>query len=292
VRAEDAFALLGLPITATEAEIKSAYRRLVAQYHPDRHPQSAEWAATKLRAINDAYAFARAGWATPRAGGPIYAPPKPPPRPPRGTDRPIYAPPKPPPKPVGPQVPPPHVDSPRAQAYTAAAAMAARRDAVVLGLVEAGFLDPEVDTRRGHPVVDAFLPLVEARDRLRSCDRYASLHLTGTPELQRREHAFLHAVPSLGVGSAAARSEAIARIEPAQVVACTDDHLLWSTSTFGSDDGPFLREEIEAFAVPLRSVERARRTVGAVELGLTGGAVIVVELEADAAARLLARIAR
>jgi hypothetical protein len=273
VRAEDAFSLLGLPITATEAEIKAAYRKLVAQYHPDRHPQSAEWAATKLRAINEAYAFARAGWATPRAGGPIYAPPKPPPR---------YS---------GPQPPPPHVESPRAQAFTAAAAMAARREAVVAGLVASGFLDPSVDTRRGHPVVDAFLPLVEQGDHIRSCDRYDALELTGKPALRTRTHAFLHAVPSLAVGGASARAEAIARIAPAQVVACTDDHLLWSTSRFSGDDGPFLREEIEAFAIRLGLIERTRRTIGAVELGLADGAAITLELDADAAARLLARIA-
>ena len=34
---QDPYSVLGVPRTATEAEIRAAYRALVAQYHPDRH---------------------------------------------------------------------------------------------------------------------------------------------------------------------------------------------------------------------------------------------------------------
>lgn len=44
---------LGVSTTASELEIKKAYRALSLKYHPDRNPS--EDAATKIREINDAY---------------------------------------------------------------------------------------------------------------------------------------------------------------------------------------------------------------------------------------------
>jgi DnaJ family protein B protein 4 len=45
--------ILGVPKTATDSEIKKAYRGLSLKYHPDRNPS--EDAASKIREINDAY---------------------------------------------------------------------------------------------------------------------------------------------------------------------------------------------------------------------------------------------
>jgi len=57
--AEDPYRVLELAPTATEAEIEAAYRRLIAQYHPDRVAGAAEeiraLAETRARAINAAY---------------------------------------------------------------------------------------------------------------------------------------------------------------------------------------------------------------------------------------------
>jgi hypothetical protein len=48
------FGVLGLPFGATEAEVKSAYRSLAKQYHPDRNPNDKD-AAAKFHAISAAY---------------------------------------------------------------------------------------------------------------------------------------------------------------------------------------------------------------------------------------------
>lgn len=52
--AQDLYAVLGVPKTATEDEIKKAYRKLAKKYHPDLHPGDKE-AEAKFKEVNDAY---------------------------------------------------------------------------------------------------------------------------------------------------------------------------------------------------------------------------------------------
>ncbi|MBI3551775.1 MAG: molecular chaperone DnaJ [Elusimicrobia bacterium] len=52
--AEDYYNVLGVARNASEAEIKSAYRKLAMKYHPDRNPGNKE-AETNFRRINAAY---------------------------------------------------------------------------------------------------------------------------------------------------------------------------------------------------------------------------------------------
>lgn len=52
---DDPYSVLGIQPGATEEEVKSAYRKLAKQYHPDRNNGSAE-AEARMKDINDAYA--------------------------------------------------------------------------------------------------------------------------------------------------------------------------------------------------------------------------------------------
>ena len=54
VKFQDYYEVLGLPRTATEAEIRKEYRKLARKYHPDVNPgdKSAE---EKFKEINEAY---------------------------------------------------------------------------------------------------------------------------------------------------------------------------------------------------------------------------------------------
>lgn len=53
--AKDYYGILGIPRSASDAEVKKAYRRLAMQYHPDRNPGKEKWANDKFKEINEAY---------------------------------------------------------------------------------------------------------------------------------------------------------------------------------------------------------------------------------------------
>ena len=56
VKFQDYYELLGVPRTASEDEIKKAYRKLALKWHPDRHPAEGKAKAEeKFKQISEAY---------------------------------------------------------------------------------------------------------------------------------------------------------------------------------------------------------------------------------------------
>lgn len=53
--AKDYYEILLLQVSATDEEIKKAYRKLAMQYHPDRNPGREKWATDKFKEINEAF---------------------------------------------------------------------------------------------------------------------------------------------------------------------------------------------------------------------------------------------
>jgi curved DNA-binding protein len=52
---KDYYNILGVPQTATDDDIKKAYRKLAMQFHPDKNPGKEKWANEKFKEINEAY---------------------------------------------------------------------------------------------------------------------------------------------------------------------------------------------------------------------------------------------
>ncbi len=48
--------ILQIPPSASDEEVKRAYRRLAMQFHPDRNPQNRRVAELRFRLVNEAYA--------------------------------------------------------------------------------------------------------------------------------------------------------------------------------------------------------------------------------------------
>lgn len=52
----DYYSILGVSSSASDEEIKKAYRKLAMRYHPDRNPEDSE-SEEKFKEVNDAYAI-------------------------------------------------------------------------------------------------------------------------------------------------------------------------------------------------------------------------------------------
>ena len=52
---KDYYEILGVPRSASDEDIKKAYRKLAMEFHPDRNPGKEKWANEKFKAINEAY---------------------------------------------------------------------------------------------------------------------------------------------------------------------------------------------------------------------------------------------
>ena len=55
----DYYEVLGVSKTATDDELKKAYRKLAKQYHPDANPNNKEEAEKKFKEINEARIWRR-----------------------------------------------------------------------------------------------------------------------------------------------------------------------------------------------------------------------------------------
>src|ERR1700761_3915329 len=55
VNYKDYYAILGVPKSAAEKDIKSAYRKLARKWHPDQNPDNPQAAEEKFKDIQEAY---------------------------------------------------------------------------------------------------------------------------------------------------------------------------------------------------------------------------------------------
>ena len=51
----DFYDVLGIPRTATETDIKKAYRKLAVKWHPDKNPDNREEAEARFKEVAEAF---------------------------------------------------------------------------------------------------------------------------------------------------------------------------------------------------------------------------------------------
>ena len=70
----DPYQVLGVPSTATDEEVKKAYRDLARKYHPDNYHDNplADLAQERMKEINEAYETVQSQRKAARTGGQNY----------------------------------------------------------------------------------------------------------------------------------------------------------------------------------------------------------------------------
>jgi hypothetical protein len=260
---EDPYAILEIPSTASLREVRTAYHRLAALFHPDRNPGFLEAANQRLGQINEAYELIRASKlqdgvpATPKGEG-------------KGQRRPAE------PKP-----------DPEAQDL-------AFRTRIASALLDSGFFSSPDEGRDGATVeiLAEFLP---PSSEIRACVSYREFSSSGSPRLTSLTKTFLRAASatSFGPGVGGPLLVGGAAISSTKVVICTRGTLLWTSSRIVSTDGIIVEDSVTANSVPLTDIlaaSRPRRPKGTVEIRLESGLALWFRTTKNEAASLCAYV--
>jgi hypothetical protein len=280
----DPFATLELQTDASDGEVKAAYRRLAALYHPDRNPGFQAAANERLKQLNAAYASivdARrqgAGTADPHAAATGADP--------SGTYR--------------------NGGRGRRDDVRGAARARTRQDppadesayesayeaSVAATLVRLGFL-----TRAAAPdsiVVRALASLLPPGSQIVMCLTYSQVKSSGEYAFREVGDRLLRPLPRVAEGGFGQWAEGSAlALKPTTVVVCTKDALLWTSSQFASGDGVIVEERVTARSVRFAAVAGVvARKRGVVEVWLVGGVTLKIRTAAADATVLLECIKR
>lgn len=303
----DPYTTLGLPPDASFDDVKAAYRRLAALYHPDRNPGFQEAANRRLQEINEAYE--RIGAARRVAGDAQHAP--------RDGDADRAA------------------AEAAARARRAAEAKArrdaeakARRDADAKARRDAkAQRDPEAEPAGGQArgdaeaakratteaalrrvgflshaggaaevvVVEFLASVLPAGSEIGACMRYSELRANGqytTSDVSRR---FLRSIPMKAADPFGGALTPGRRhlLSPTRVVVCTKRVLLWTDGAFAPSDGIVVEECVTARTIRFRDILGAEaRRKGTVNVWVDDGPTLTFRVAPQHAAELAGYVER
>ena len=268
----DPYLTLELQSNASDAEVKAAYRRLAALYHPDRNPGFQAAATERLKALNAAYAAittSRRQTSTSPGESPQQG---------RRDDDDRDA-------TQGPgarnahQTYSPHEDPPSSPPpkYVSIAA----------ALTRVGFLSRDASAE-DNVVVQVLSATLPPGANIIVCVSYIDVRSTFV--YPHSEHEASYRRPLLmnfGATLGPQGLSSFVKPPPTQVVLCTDASLVWTRSRFANADGATVEELVTVHSIPVDELLGAvARKKGRVEILVDEGPTLTFRTRPEAAAEL------
>jgi hypothetical protein len=256
--ADDPYAILEVKRGASDSEIKAAYRRLAAKYHPDRNPGFQDAANEKLKTLNDAYDRIKATGSrsqtdrAPSAEASSNTAEQEARR--DGRDR---------------QRASASDDEPTSAPGTGGRASAEddHLAAIAAALARVGFLQ---SAEHGSPTVEVVASIVRGGADIVVCVPYNAVMTSGPYSFTEIHRSFLRAVPSAATPFLAAARPAASTM----ILLCTEDALLWTTSHIAAADSVLAEEHVTAQWLAFADVLGCRvtsRRKGTLEIWIDDG---------------------
>lgn len=256
---EDPYSILEVEHGATSSEIKAAYRRLAAIYHPDRNPGFQDAANEKLKALNDAYARINVSRVEERSDpGAVPTEDSP------SSDEPVGA-------------------DPDDEATD-------HRHAIAVELVRVGFLQV---ADRDHPMVEVLASIVPDAGRITMCLPCSSVVVSGDHSFKELRRSFTRISPTAGAAAFPVLGGARTVWSSGEIVLCTPDELIWTTSRITSVEGPWEQLTLIASSLAWVDVLGSRLTSrrrGTVDVWIDEGPTMTFRTTAADAGELVARV--
>ncbi len=265
----DPYAILEVDDTASAGEVKAAYRRLAALFHPDRNPGFQDAANQRLTEINEAYEHIldsmrqRPGDGPPRHSQDDDARDAK-----RGRDR--------------------------AQADPAAAGRV-HRSQIGATLSRLGFLSSSTDPQ-DNAVVETLATFLPHGSDVCVCVTYRQLNITGGDDrFETLTKSFLRVTPGAQFGASfgGQATESYRDVPLMNLALCTRERLLWTSSYAASADGIVVEESVTARWIPMRQILGARISgwrKGVVEIWVEDGPTLTVRTTSPEAQALYAHV--
>lgn len=245
----DPYSVLEVGREATEIEIKAAYRRLAATYHPDRNPGFQDAANEKLKELNAAYEAIKAasqsrgegtanaaddGSKTEQGSGETGADGEPTRRQGASSD--------------------PGAESDR----EARRAGPDHRSTIAAELARIGLL--EEDSDREDPTVDVLTSLIPRGALIALCVGYATFSSSDQYGFREMHRSAMRIAGVAGSSSLPSISAGAGPLERGEVILCTADSLFWTVRRVAPADPSWVRVSVTAFALDLVDVLGSRVT--------------------------------
>ncbi len=277
---DDPYAVLEVARDATEAEIKAAYRRLAATYHPDRNPGFQDAANEKLKELNAAYNIIKAAGRSHRPSNS------------NSTS-------------TGPNAQQGSGDTgangepaSRRGASSASGAEGHReapgaapdhRSTIAAELAQIGLEDAD----RGDPTVDVLTSLIPYGIGITLCVGYSSFATSGQYGFREMHRSDMRIAGAASLSSMPLISASASPVLRGEAILCTADSLVWTTRRVAPVDFPWENVSVTAYAIAFSDIlgsQMASRRKGEVQVWIDEGPTLTFRTGRSDAERLSAYV--